>query len=272
MKRHLIRWATRLAMLRPAPDRIPLSNMERVRERDYFVVNLGPPDDPQRFLVREVLPDGLAGLWFQGNTSVSEPRTIPNTDLGQYDIRVTHYFGELELRYSSTVEFLLKHSIRYEYVPYLREQLGQYFFNKRKLDEKRRIQVLRLLIQSHLDDDPISSTMDIMSELYGPRWRHHPQQLQLYRYHDLMVRSFIEGGELVEEEQYVRRIAPQALNTIDAYDEAERKHQGTMSVQRWMLIVTLMVGGATAVQAYMAMYPAKSPAAVVSTTPPPSLP
>jgi hypothetical protein len=231
--------------------------MERVRQRDYFVVNLGPSDDRQRFLVREVLPEGLAGLWFQGNTSESEPRTISNAELAGYEILITHYFGEMEIRYSSSIEFLLKHSVRYEYLPYWRERLGQYLFNKRKLDEKRRIQVLRLLVQSHLDDDPISSAMDVMSELYGPRWRHHPQQLQLYRYYDLMLSSFVDGGELVQEEQYVRRIAPQALNTIDAYNENQLKHEGTMSVQRWMLIVTFLVGCATAVQAYMAMFPAK---------------
>ncbi|WP_430256845.1 hypothetical protein [Neorhizobium sp. DAR64872/K0K18] len=263
MFRFLKRLAIKYAMRKPAPDRIPLSDMERVRQRDYFVVTFGPEGDRQRFLVRQVLPEGFSGLWFLGETSNSEERTIPNSDLDNYEVLITHYFGELEIRYSRASEFILKHFFRYEYLPYARERLGRYFFNRRTLDEKRRIHVLRMMLDSHLSDNPLRSVMDIMSELYGPRWSHHPQQLQLYRYYELMVNSFIEAAELTRTQQNGIEIAPQAINTLDAYNEEERRHGGTMSIQRWMLIVTAMVGIATAIQAYGVLFP-PAPEAVIS--------
>lgn len=252
----LKRLAIKLAMRKPAPDRIPLSDMARVRQRDYFVVNFGPKDDRQRFLVRHVMPEGFTGLWFQGNGPNSEERTIPNAELTNFELLITHYFGELEIRYSWSLEFIIKHSFRYEYLPYWRERLGRYFFNRRSLDEKRRIHVLRLVMDSHLNGNPLRSTVDIMSELYGERWLHHPQQEQLHRYYDLMLDSFVEAGELSRGPGRAMEIAPQALNTLDSFSEDERRHGGTMSIQRWMLIVTLFVGFASAVQAYRALFPA----------------
>jgi hypothetical protein len=112
---------------------------------------------------------------------------------------------------------------------------------------------------SHLNGNPLGSALDLMSELYGGRWHHHPQQAQLYRYYDLMLDSFVEAGELTRGQRHELGIAPQALNTLDAFTEEERRHGGTMSIQRWMLIVTLLVGIATAIQAYRALFPAPPP-------------
>lgn len=255
MSNYLKRLAIKFAMLKPAPDRIPLSNMERVRQRDYFVVNFGPKGDNQRFLVREVLPQGFGGLWFLGSGSENEERTIPNSDLRLYQIRITHYFGELEIRYTSAIEFILKHAIRYEYIPYWRERAARFFFNRRPLDETRRILVLRLMLDRHLNGNPLGSALDVMSEFYGHRWHHHPQQAQLYRYYELMLASFVEAGELTMGQGGRLEVAATALNTLHSFNEDERRHGGTMSVQRWMLIVTAMVGIATAAQAYSALFP-----------------
>jgi len=255
MSIYLKQLAIKLAMRKPAPNRIPLSDMARVRQRDYFVVTFGPEGDRQRFLVRKVVPHSFLGLWFEDKSSKSEERTIPNEDLAKYELLITHYFGELEIRYSKPLEFILKHFFKYEYFPYWRERVGRYLFNQRTLDEKRRIHVLRLLIDNHLNGKSNVSASDLMSALYGNRWVHHPQQEQLYEYYNLMIASFLAGGELTTAGQHELQIAPQALNTLDAYNEEERRHGGTMSVQRWMLFVTFLVGIATAVQAYRALFP-----------------
>lgn len=109
----LIRWAIAVAMRKPAPARIPLSNMERVRQRDYFAVYLGTKDDRRRFVVTEVLEQGVKGFWFLGSGSDREERTIPYDQFRDYEVLITHYFAELEIGYTSAVEFLLKRLIRY---------------------------------------------------------------------------------------------------------------------------------------------------------------
>lgn len=259
MSHFLKRRAIELAMRKPAPDRIPLSDMARVRQRDYFVVTFGPEEDRQRFLVRQVMADGFAGLWFHADSSEGDERTIHNEELNHYELLITHYFGELEISYTWPLEFIAKYFVRYEYLPYWRERLGQYFFNRRTLDEKRRIHVLRLVVDGHLNGNRILSARDIMFELYGVRWSRHPQKEQLFRYYSLMLESFVASGELTRDQQHRLEITPQALNTLDVFTEEERRHNGTMSIQRWMLIVTFFVGFATAIQAYRALFPPPPP-------------
>ncbi|MEY9583331.1 hypothetical protein ABIA15_002088 [Sinorhizobium fredii] len=54
MKPFLIRRAIVVAMRKPA-DCIPLSNMTKVRQRDYFAIYLCMKGDRQRFVVTEIL-------------------------------------------------------------------------------------------------------------------------------------------------------------------------------------------------------------------------
>lgn len=232
--------------------------MQRVRQRDYFAVHLGPKNDRRRFIVTEVLEDGLKGFWFLGSGSQREERTIPNDQLGDYEVLITHYFAEMEINYTSAVEFLLRRLVRYEWIPLYRERLLQYLFNRRPLDEKRRIQVLRLMLDGRINGNPPRSAIDIMTELYGNRWAHHPQQSELHEYYEMMLDSFVASGDATLEEHFYE-LAPQAMNTIHTFNEEERRHNGNVAIQRWMLIVTAMVGVATFIQAWTAVFPSAKP-------------
>ncbi|MDX1010488.1 hypothetical protein GOE08_27025 [Sinorhizobium medicae] len=114
MKAFFIRRAIVVAMRKPAPDRIPLSNMAKVRQRDYFAVYLGTESDRQRLVVTEVLEQGVKGFWFVGSGSDREERTISHDTLGDYEVLITHHFAELKISYFPGVEFLLKQPLRYE--------------------------------------------------------------------------------------------------------------------------------------------------------------
>ncbi|TBG89359.1 hypothetical protein ELG67_09785 [Rhizobium leguminosarum] len=252
----LLRRAIAVAMRKPAPDHIPLSNMERVRLRDYNAVYLGDDQDQIRFLVREVLPHGLRGFWFLGSGSDSEIRTISNRELQNYSLLITRYIGELEITYTSPLGFLFSSALHIDLYRLYRERLFQYLFNHRSLDEKRRIQVLRLMLDGLLSGNPLRSGIDIMSELYGARWARHPQHVALHSYYEFMLEAFVASGDVVLDD-HAYRLLPQGMNTIHAFEEEERRHNGNVAVQRWMLFVTAMVGIATAAQAWTAIFPVK---------------
>src|SRR5690606_28462979 len=100
-------WALRWAMRRPSPLMIPVSDLERMRRRNYATVHLGDSDHPYRFLVRSVEAAHASGLWFFGEDSRSEERAIALNEICNFDLRVTYYFHEIDLRYGSAWSYLL---------------------------------------------------------------------------------------------------------------------------------------------------------------------
>lgn len=251
--------AINLAMRKPAPDSIPISNMERVRKRDYFVVTLGPENDRNKFLIRQLTDDGFSGLWFEGAGSRSTERNISYSELHNLNVLITHYFRTVEIRYYSPTEFVFKYLLGYQYTAYARAELGRYLFNLRSLDEKRRIHVLRVLLDSEINNNPVRSVLSLMSELYGVNWMQHRRHGQLYTYYEMMLESLIISGDVRRNANRTIEITPQAINTIDAFAEEERRHNGIVVGQRWMLWVTIAVCIATAFQAYRSWYPASTP-------------
>src|SRR5690349_22471028 len=102
LKAQLSRAAISIAMKTPAPSIIPMSR--DLETRNYCGVNLGDKDDPWKFVVTGVGKQGVTGLWF----SAREPgeASIGFGQLPDYSVTIVLYLQELELRYSSQLEFI----------------------------------------------------------------------------------------------------------------------------------------------------------------------
>jgi hypothetical protein len=203
------------------------------------------------FWVRSIAGDTLAGFEWDG-TSFSIPKTIELSDVNPNNLFIVHYYGLSEIRYSGIRDLAFG---RVTLGPYIKVnaintlgRLDQYFFNKKKLVTKARVELLQLLVQKHLDGRLPASSLEIMTYLYSSKWVLHPsgdaQRKKLRLYLDSLVLS----GELdLNVNQY--SVSPKALVKIEEYEEAERKHTENVKMQRRMFWVAFLVALLTCAQA-----------------------
>lgn len=173
-------------------------------------------------------------------------------DLDDAELSITHFYGYAEVQYKGIIAFAFGRTF---FLPYLKvhfvraiESIDQYFFNKKKLVTKQRIDLLRFLVARKLEGQPISSPVDLMTGLYSIKWVLHPerdpQKLRLQFY----LNSLIETGEL-EKTINGYELNGKALQAIEVYEEQERKHAESIKSQRRMVWLTLAIALLTAAQA-----------------------
>lgn len=252
MKALLYKWAIKLAMKRPAPSRIPLSGYERVRTRNYATASLEAEDGNPSFLVTEVLPNEMRGLWFPGAGPDSEERIVSNSELSSFNLIITYYFHELELRYRSPVRYL---AARFFCVPHLQlwcERYARMLFNRRALTRSDSIKILRHIVEATVNNNNYGcGPATLMTELYGPRWVHHPDLERLHHYHSLVLESLKGSGDLIYD-NHRYRVTPQALSRIEQFDQDDERFRMEHLVQKRMFWLTIALAIIAAIQAYAA--------------------
>jgi hypothetical protein len=246
------RLATRLfakALECPCPQLIPRSGEAGAKVK-CFTIYIDKDGAPY-LLVRGLSVGALSCLEWTGER-FDKPVEIPLSDIASQDVSITHFYGHGEVQYQGVFDFALGRTF---YLPYLKihavRAIGsadQYFFNKKKLLTKQRIDLLRFLVQSKLDGRPISSPIDLMTGLYSIKWALHPdrdpQQKRLKFYLD----SLVDTGELkLIDHKY--QLTGEALKAIEIYEEQERKHTQNVKIQRRMFWLTVAIVLLTAAQA-----------------------
>jgi hypothetical protein len=134
------------------------------------------------------------------------------------------------------------------------ESVDQYFFNKKKLVTKQRIDLLRLLVERRLDGHKAESPVDLMTALYSIKWVLHPErdtQKERVRFY---LDSLVSTGELSKlDHRY--ELTGKALQAIEVYEEQERKHTESIKAQRAMFWLTMAIALLTAAQADLIKFP-----------------
>lgn len=240
----LTRAAIHRALKRPAPDRIPLTG-DAVGHRDYFVIRLFDPHSDAKFLVQQLNQGGLSGLYFEEGNSEGLALSIPNEAIAGYKFRITHYFKEFEVVYSTPHEFLIEQVSGYWRLRAFCERLLRDRYNRKRLVRQDRMKVLRLVFDNTIRDHDFKvSGWGLMDLLYEPRWSGHPDNFNLLQYYETVLRSLKGGGDLTEEAGTFR-LAPQALQTLSVFDEDERRHADQVRMQRriaWLTFWLVMIG------------------------------
>lgn len=240
MKNWLYKLAIRRALLKKSPDRIPLSG-ERVFLRNYYTANLGDNEHRWRFIVQREVADGFVGLWFEKIGKESEERTINFNKLAEYDILIVHYYKELEIRFSSAIEFWLNNLLYLHWWRYTVYRLSLFLLARKNLSRAKRLQVLQFFHDKSMDNwDYAAGPEGIMTEIYGPSWRLHPDNERLFRYYELVLESLVESGDLESKShQYVMK--PKALHTLFIAEEDERRHTDNRKQQKYIILLTVVL-------------------------------
>ena len=233
----LNRTAVRRALLKPAPLRIPLTG-NVVYSRDYYSVFVGDTRESHLFVATSALEKCIEGLWFNEEWTEGAPASIPYRAMRKLQPLIVHYANELEIRFTSSFEFLLHQFLLIDWMKVKRERIRKLLFNKHKLVRVDRIKILRRIVESTTGrHDYRVSSFGVMTELYGPRWAQHPDNEQLQSWYEFLLASLAESGDLQKESIYYS-LKSRALNTLDAYEQEQAKHQAEIRIQSVLASLT----------------------------------
>ncbi|WIV98460.1 hypothetical protein [Kinneretia aquatilis] len=233
----------------PCPQLVPRSGAAGAKVK-CFTIYIDKGGEPY-LIVRSLSKGTLSCLEWTGS-SFDKPVDVPLNVIESKDVSITHFYGYSEVQYHGVIDFALGRTL---FLPYLKirlvraiEATDQYFFNKKKLLTKQRIDLLRFLVQRQLEGNPVSSPVDLMTGLYSVKWVLHPdrdpQQRRLHFYLD----SLVDTGEL-RRRDHRYELTGEALKAIEVYEEQERKHTENVKVQRRMFWLTVAIVFLTGAQA-----------------------
>lgn len=225
-------------------SRIPRSgkNGEQV---NCYVIALDQGDSPY-FVATAIDGDDITGLKYDGN-SYAEDTSISISDLKDGTLRITHYYGLSEITYDSIYDVAFQYVTRFIYIKiriyrYI-DKTFQYFFNKRKLVSKRRMDLLRFTMDDQLDRTHKGiGSLDLLSKLFSMRLFLHPSFDVQHEKLELYLDSLVASGEIEKvNNEYV--VTGKAISTLEKYEEEERRHTEAVKLQRkmfWLAIIALI--------------------------------
>jgi hypothetical protein len=235
---YLNRWAISKALTKPATNRIPRS-LPGAKKLDCYVVYAGGPEDKWPLLVDKLDKRGVTGRWWDGE-SHSYEASLPNELLFSGQIYISRYIETYEFRHESMAGFLIQELLAWPILVKVTNRVRQNLFNKRKLVRQERIAVLKIILAATLSNrnfliDPVS----LASSIHSYRIFYHPQKDDLINYYNLLLKSFVETGDLLPHEGISYKLASKALATLADFETDDRKHHDQVKQQKLIVILTL---------------------------------
>ncbi|UVO54542.1 hypothetical protein [Sphingomonas sp. SUN039] len=208
----------------------------------------GAEADDRAFLADQLLVDDLEGRWVS-RFAEPEPATISLSELSAMPVRIHQYMGELEIVYSSPVEFIWHYWFRIPQCKLLIERTLSLIYSRKLLLRSDQIDVLQTFIDQFTGQEGGKTVMELMEDTYGLRWAMHPRGMAMYRYNKLLLDSLRDSGELTSENgRYIA--TPKAVSKVIQYELEDRRHRDSVAEQKrmaWLTIVLAIIG---AVQVY----------------------
>jgi hypothetical protein len=245
----LANWFLPRTLRCPCPQLVPRSGAAGAKV-NCFTIYVDKAGDP--YLIVRALTGGMLECHEWTGARFEKPVEVALADTSANDISITHFYGFGEVQYKGLVDFAFGRSflLPYAKIHLVRavEAVDQYFFNKKKLITKQRIDLLRFMVQRQMDGSPISSPTDLMTGLYSIKWVFHPDKDPQHKRLRFYLDSLVDTGELrLRDHKY--ELTGEALKAIEIYEEQERKHTENVKIQRRMLWLTAAIVLLTAAQA-----------------------
>lgn len=232
-------WAVREALSfsawRLAPSRISMTNREEVQKRNFAVAYLTDETEGVHFLLSYVNTKGAVVRRIPADEHSREV-VIDNDILPTLAFEVTHYFKQLEIRYSSPLEYLIHRRLGIIYFYYWQDLLRTAMHGRRRLVRHDRMTVLRRFVDATMlrGDDATFSELSIMSELHGPQWTRHSNREQMQRYYELVLASLNATQDLEPAQYSAFRLTAHGMATLAVHETDDRRHRQNVRTQ-WTL-------------------------------------
>lgn len=256
LKKALYRYWLPRILARRCPTVISRSG-EKGEAVNCFSVAIDKNDDP--YLLVEAYDKGIITASEWDGKKYSNRKTFPVEKVLDQNLRITHYYGLAEIIYSSIYDFLFHRVTGWEYLKihsyWSSRKLGQFAFNHKRLLTKKRMEVLRLLIEDHLDRRHKGiSSMELMTKLYSIKWVLHPRSNYQHQKVQLYLDSLVETGEVRKaDSKYV--VTGKAISTLERFEEEENRHRQSACLQAFIVILTALIAVFALVQTEMVKVP-----------------
>lgn len=245
-----IRRAVDIALVKPAPERIPLNGEARLASRDYFSVVIQNDELRNAMLVQRREGDNLCGNWFNYDTRNLNDHedSVPLADLVSSDesgfsLTITAYFREIEVRYETAGCFLRDQTWKFMFFRLGWARLKQWWWARQKLPTSGQMEVLEALVQARFESEqelvrarpvPIS---EIIVRLHNRNWAVSRESSSAYGRYNFILDSLVDSGDASNREQSYWA-NPRALTTLTAHRRDERRHRDNILHQRGLLFLT----------------------------------
>ncbi|WP_460233087.1 hypothetical protein [Agrobacterium radiobacter] len=250
LKRYFLWRVLDLALRRNASNTISLSN----KAVDAYAVYLMGLDGSNQFLAEEFHPHGVSGKWWSTEKSrFDEPCSVPYSRLHLFNIDIRYFYKGWTFQIQSVLRFLVQyHLLKYPFLIVSYSNVRQIFFNRQRLTRHERMKVLdHILTETLKSHDYHASHTELLTKFYSIQWVRHPQKDELLRYYSMLLESLAVSGDLKKDGHFYV-LAPNALNTIAAYELEERRHRDNYKVQFGILSLTSVLALIGIMQVYVA--------------------
>lgn len=243
-----------IPLKRAAPDRIPRSG-EAGEAVNCFTTRV-MRRELEPLIVASAVGDTLECLAFDGE-QYSINTKIQLGEIIDEPFEFTHYYGLVTITYNGWFDLARGQVFRLPYIhawlSRQRGRLSQGVYNRRKLVTKDRIGLLKAVLDAQLNGRDKLSSLDVMTAIHSIRWYLHPNSKVEHEKVKLYLRALADTGELRGNFNY--QITGKGIAAIELYEEQERLHAKSMSGQRKMVWLTVVIVLLTIVQAGLVKLP-----------------
>jgi len=260
IKTKLIKLALKKAMSSVCPHSIPRSGEEGATIKCYSTRVFFTSEE--QLLAESINSSGITGKWiYPPDDHFKINASIPFDFIKPQNLKIRRYFGYYEMEYEGLWDFLINDLSGKEVLKAQSHKLWnyivQFFFNRKPLEQKKRQEILRILVNEDISKRGFEFTpFSIMSYFYTLRWFRHPSAEEERRRLTLYFESFVESGELSKTHLGNYKVTPSAIVTLEKYDIDERRHKDNISLQNKVLIATIILVFLAFVQAGLIKIPA----------------
>lgn len=254
------RFAINRALRKPTPNRFSL-DPENWPNIDYYSVHLPNKENGDLFAARDSKQHDISALKWDGE-KFEEAVQIPFSEIENYRIEITHFFRQVQSKYTSAKEFLWG-DLTFKPRRYIfSEWLAQRAYNQKTKFRHDRIAILRELMALRLkrasDDFAWMFDGDYMEEtglfrtIYGNRvFGHEQSDRELAQFH-FLLESLVASGDL-EKSESKYRVSDNAIKSVAEYEEQERRHQDNVIHNRRLFWITVVLAIAASAQVFVAV-------------------
>lgn len=258
MFERLVRQAAKRALRTPTPPRYSISDPSN----NFAHVTLSPLDgQTPDAIITGIQKEGMSGIFWNGDR-FDEAGSIPNSQISQMNFTLERVYGRFRTTYDSPLEYLVKDSLGYSRLLPLYDWALQKRYNLGFRQRRARIDLLSELVELEVSWRTVHafqintngrSAIDLFSTVYGSRvWGRsdHDELLQRFVF---ALDSFVASGELSKNNSRYQ-ILPTALATIDRYAVEDARHHDSLSQNRrltWLTVVLAIAAVAQAASAFL---------------------
>lgn len=123
----------------------------------------------------------------------------------------------------------------------VRQSISQYIFNKRTLENKKRHELLKFLIENHPNKNEFS-LVSLMWDIYSIKSFNHPDKEKLEKILELQLDSFVCSHEIERVSSGRYKLTGYAIISLEKYQLEDQRHKKSV-FQQWILIIvtTLLI-------------------------------